>query len=383
MMTQTLAIVHDAYRELQSKKMFWIILCLNLLAVGAFALVGVSGSSITILGKEFQALPTAEFALIQYKGYFSNFVVGFWFTWVATLLALISTAGIFPDFLASGSIDLYLARPIGRLRLFLTKYMAGLLFVGLQVVIFTVLSFLVLGVRAGAWEPGLFLAIPLVLIFFSYLYGLLIFIGTLTRSTIAALLLTLLAWGGIFALDIVDAAIGVHHRSSIIGGAIIDEEIERIDSRIAAMKPDSSMPASAAATQAAPFSSPDRLRSMEAQRERLLARRHEMTISDGALSFQRYIVLAKTPFPKTRETMGYLDKVLFSDKDLQAAIRPIRGASDDSIDLQNPPPRVAKALEELDKLNQARSAWWVIGTSLLFEGVCLVLAAWHFCTRDF
>ena len=43
-----------------------------------------------------------------------------------------------------------------RLRLFLTKYLSGLLFVGLQVTVFSVLCFVVIGFKAGAWEPAIF-----------------------------------------------------------------------------------------------------------------------------------------------------------------------------------------------------------------------------------
>src|SRR5262249_7835734 len=149
--------------------------------------------------------------------------VGFWFTWLASLLALISTAGIFPDFLASGSIDLFLAKPLSRLRLFFTKYMAGLLFVLLQVTLFTILCFFILGFRAGVWEPGLFLAIPLILLFFSYLFCICVLLGTLTRSTIAALMITLLVWFGIWAVDRVDVTIQSQRAMASVQQAEVDD----------------------------------------------------------------------------------------------------------------------------------------------------------------
>ena len=36
-------------------------------------------------------------------------------------------------------------------------------------------------------------------------------------------------------------------------------------------------------------------------------------------------------------------------------------------------------LEEL----RSRSVWWVVGTSLAFEAVVLLIAAWIFCRRDY
>jgi hypothetical protein len=36
-------------------------------------------------------------------------------------------------------------------------------------------------------------------------------------------------------------------------------------------------------------------------------------------------------------------------------------------------------LEEL----RSRSVWWVVGTSLAFEAIVLLIAAWIFCRRDY
>jgi ABC-type transport system involved in multi-copper enzyme maturation permease subunit len=228
MMTQTLAILTDAYRDLQARKMFSTVVILNVLAMALFALLGANDHALTFLWYE----PFGRFlGPVDYKVLYSNIVVGVWFTWVATVLALISTAGIFPDLLTSGSIDLYLAKPISRLRLFFTKYLAGLLFVALQVSIFALMSFLVLGVRGGLWEPGLFVAIPLVLVFFSYLFGICALLGIWTRSTIAALLLTLLAWSGIFAVDFADKQSGRVIAMMSLQHQMQTREIETLDTR--------------------------------------------------------------------------------------------------------------------------------------------------------
>ena len=70
--------------------------------------------------------------------------------------------------------------------IFMGVMAAGLLFVALQVAIFATASYFVIGIRGGSWEPGVFLAIPLVVCFFSYLYAVSVFFGVLTRSTLAA-----------------------------------------------------------------------------------------------------------------------------------------------------------------------------------------------------
>ena len=113
-------------------------------------------------------------------------------SWLASILALISTASIVPDMVTGGSIDILLSKPIGRTRLFLTRYFTGLLFVTVQVAVFTIASIVVVGIRGGSWEPWFLLAIPLVVIFFSYLFCICALVGLLTRSTIVALLVTML-----------------------------------------------------------------------------------------------------------------------------------------------------------------------------------------------
>jgi hypothetical protein len=186
MIRQTIAIFVDAYRELNSKKLFWFVLGLSALFVGGIASVGITDNGFSILWWKFdqplfnaKIIPRAVF----YKFWF--FTVGFkvWLTWAATILALVSTAGMIPEFVGSGAIELSLCKPIGRVRLFLTKYLAGLLFVAMQVSIFSVMAFRGCRVARRRWVPRLFLAIPLVLLMFSYLFSFCALIGFLTRST--------------------------------------------------------------------------------------------------------------------------------------------------------------------------------------------------------
>jgi len=199
--TQTMALLVDAYRELRAKKIFMISLVVSGLIVLALGLVGMTPEGTlsvlwfkTSVPLQFVAEDPAGF----YKTLFMALGLKFWLTWGATILALASTAGVFPDFLEGGAIDLALSKPIGRTRLFLTKYLASMLFVALQVTVFTVLAFVVIGVRGGEWEPAMFLAVPLVTIFYSYLYSVCTLLGVVTRSAMTALILTIALWLLIF-----------------------------------------------------------------------------------------------------------------------------------------------------------------------------------------
>jgi hypothetical protein len=381
MITQTVAILIDAYRDLQARKLFWTVIILNILAMSLFALFGANDHALTFLWYE----PFGRFLKpVDYKILYSNVVVGLWFTWIATILALISTAGIFPDLLTSGSIGLYLAKPISRLRLFFTKYLAGLLFVALQVSIFALMSFVVLGLRGGLWEPGLFLAIPLVLLFFSYLFGICTLLGIWTRSTIAALLLTLLAWGGIFTVDFADKQSGRAIAMMNLQHEMQTREIVALDAQIARAE---SLPASK--------ENDDLVAQSKQRRERTAASRDRMIVPATLYTAQKVLYNVKSFVPKTRETLSLLDRVLFQDKDLQEASKLSDNPAPGNLP-PAPPPRFgpgpgpaggmpsASAITLIQaQLDRQRPVWWIIGTSLLFEAVCLALAAWHFCTRDF
>ena len=162
-MTQTLAIFYEAYRSLNAKKMFWAVLVLSGIVSGSFLFVGINEGGLKVLVWQIDVpflnthvMTPATF----YKRMFVGLGIEYWLSWLAAILALISTAGIFPDLINSGSINLLVSKPIGRLRLFATQYVAGLLFVILQVLLFTAVCFLVIGLRGGVWEPRLFWPCP-------------------------------------------------------------------------------------------------------------------------------------------------------------------------------------------------------------------------------
>lgn len=409
-MRQTLAILLDAYRELNARRLFWFTLVISGLVVVVFAMIGNNDRGLTILTWTIEipvlatsVIPEEEF----HKLLFVNLGIEFWLTWLANILALVSTASIFPDFLAGGAIELTLSKPISRLRLFLTKYAAALLFVALQVGIFTGASFLVIGLRGGGWIPALFLAIPIVVLVFSYLFSICVYLGTLWRSTIAALLLTLLVWGFIFLVSGAEIAL-------LLVKIGFDERVEKQTQRIDALKaaiaqseagaPEATTPPAerptegglAAGLKWALEQTKDQGRSVDAkaaQQQELLGRfekrRGEMAGTRDKIRWWYGLVYgAKSVLPKTAETTGLLERYVIDlgklDQ-LQAAAQPpenqnIRIDSDQPDDPHIDENEMGKRVQQTIL---GRSEWWVVGTSLAFEVIILALAARSFCTRDF
>ncbi|MBL8758913.1 MAG: hypothetical protein JNK35_10835 [Phycisphaerae bacterium] len=434
-MTATWAIVLDAYRELNARKLFWITLVLSVVVVAAMASVGISDKGFTLLWFEFpfpifnaSVLDRADF----YKLVFVGLGFNIWLTWAATILALISTASIVPDFVSSGSIELALSKPVSRSRLFLTKYLTGVLFVGLQVGLFSLLSFLVIGVRGSSWEFGLFWSVPIILVFFSYLYAVSTLVGLLTRSPITALLVTGVVWFVVFGIHFTETVWLL--RSTTINQLAIplhENEIasrkSQLDAARAALERDApSSPASGQATPPAqpslppatsasttppatppvgdetpaPWATMDALLDVQQQRRDVVARldaeiasyeRSLTQIKDELDTQRRYhaIVFAlKTILPKTTETTDLLQRRLFTGDELDR-VRERAEAEGRSrgrnFGTRAGAVRVSDRIieKEIQDTLRSRSAQWVILTSLGFEVAVLGAACIIFARKDF
>lgn len=377
---QTWAIFVDAYRELNSKRLFWIVLVLSGVVVAASAMVGVGANGLTVLGWETPIPMPFDSPATFYKSLFMGLGFQIWLSWLATILALVSTAGMFVDLVSSGSIELVLSKPIGRLRLFATKYLAGLLFVTAQVTVFSLASFLVLGWRGHAWVPGIFWGVPLVVAFFSYLFCVCVLIGIVTRSTVAALLLTLLVWLSIFVMHMGEGIfLGVSEYQAARVEAI-EREITQLETSLA--EPAAEEPPSLAGGVRDQFSRAWREEKLTRRREQLPeAERREQHWS----RIHGLMYAAMTVLPKTTETVGLLERRLLDATEVEE----ITAAGDEQPEFQ------AESGEDEVKVDQAqlkrriakktreRSPWWIVGTSFLFEGAVLGIAAWLFCRRDF
>ena len=252
------------------------------------------------------------------------------------------------------------SRPIGRLRLFATQYAAGLLFVTLQVTVFSLASFLVIGLRGGVWEPGLFIAVPLVVCFFSYLFSVCVLFGLLTRSTLASLLLTLLFWFMVWGLGVTENTL-LLFRTMGEQGVTMEDMQQMQQAPRKAEEPGENEPNAAPGPASQGLASPDGKDTGEGAEEdeapRSLVVAHNVAYG------------VKTVLPKTSETIDLLERSLISMAEL-----PEQPDQDE---------RQARLGREMVETIRSRSVAWVVGTSLGFELVVLCWAALIFCRRDF
>lgn len=397
---QTKALFVDAYRELNARKLFWVTMALSCLVVLGFAAIGVKDSRLTLLWWTLDmpmSGPMAQPATL-YKTMFVEFGIEVWLSWAAMILALVSSASIFPDFLGSGAIELVLSKPLSRTRVFLTKYATGLLFSAIQVGTFSLACFILIGVRGGAWEPRLFLAIPIVTAIFSFLFCVCALWGLLTRSTIASLLLTLLVW---FAVFIVNAADGV----TMFQSTISEVQQERLPVRIAQMEKTAagiietrvketrqkaideatakgeSIDSLPKVEDPIPAPTQGELDAANTRLPGIRARLASIEESAGMWRMWRGIVRGvKFSLPKTQETATLLKRALLSPGDWNQ-----EEEKDEKMNLETflMPNDMREVVKRVEAKQRADPLWWVLGTSFAFEGVILSIAGWLFSRREF
>lgn len=339
-MRAAMTILWDSFRLLQAKKLFWIALGISMLVAIFYASIGFNEQGLTMFfgWKEFenpilrQGQPEAA---AFYVLLFTDLILKFWLAWIAVALALLSTASIFPDFIAEGSIGISLSKPVGRLRLFLLKYLGGLLFVALQVAVFTVIVFLALGWRTGEWNLTVFWAVPVVTFVFSLLYAVAVCIGVWTKSTLFALLGAFVMWG--------IALLGQWTESFFYQAAhLVPESGIQIDYRTGEQ-----------------------------------SQQDQVEKNATAVGLHEKAKMAVTPLPKTRDCTIYLKRLIkMKERDSMLA-----GMSLDMLFTGAlPDPKMAGAMKRND---ERHTFWYVFGTSAVFEAVVLSLAAWMFCRRDY
>jgi hypothetical protein len=388
-MTPFFAILLDAYRELNARKLFWLALIISALVVLLGSAVGVSPAGYTFFGHLFYQTPDVESPRIFYRRIFLEDGIGWWLTDFAVILALVSTASIYPDFLAGGSIDLFLSKPVSRLNLFLMKFVTGLLFVALQVLVFCVASFLVMGIRGGDWEWKIFLAVPIVVLMFSYLFSVSAFLGTWSRSTILTLLLVVPFWAINSLTDKAKQQLAV---TEIVGQQQIpalDRQIDRLQKLLESLPP-TTAPATPAPQPVSPRplfrlqmgQTPQSREVVNAELTEAQGERQAVGRMDDIFGTLLTWLNRCTFFlPQTGQTISLLNRDLISIDDLVGADS--RSEQDNS----NDPMQAFNDSQLRDRLIEGllrqRSASSIVGTSLVFEVSMLATAAWIFCRRDY
>ena len=209
-MREILTILGDSLKLLRARKLFWIVVSISLFVGLIYASIGFNDEGVTMLWFQVATneflVKGSEFSKVFYLLLFTNLIIPHWLGFLAVLLTILTSCSVFPELMKEGSIETIVSKPVSRWKIFLVKYAGMLGFMAVPLTLFCLIVFLALGLRVGVWKFEVFYAVPLLTFVYSILYSFAVFVGVLTRSTLFALLATLLLWGTCFLVHIVEVA---------------------------------------------------------------------------------------------------------------------------------------------------------------------------------
>ncbi|HUR27502.1 MAG TPA: ABC transporter permease [Planctomycetota bacterium] len=108
------------------------------------------------------------------------------------IFAVAATAFFVPQMVEKGAADTVFSKPVARSTLFLSRYFAGILFVAILASVLVGGMFLGFLVNSGYSDTGFLWSVPVVIYKYAVLHALSLLVAVLTRSSIAAILTTLM-----------------------------------------------------------------------------------------------------------------------------------------------------------------------------------------------
>jgi hypothetical protein len=323
-MQQLVALIADTYRSLKCRGLYWVIFWISIVLGVVYASLGCTANGWSIF-----------FGLYEFPSSFLregtewekslllttlNGLMDYWMMTFAVVLALFPTTTIFPDTMKPGAIDFMLSKPISRFKLFVGKYLGAMMFVVVQAALLTGICFVSVFFRLGILYWEIFWCVGLTTLIFSFIYSLNVFVGVVTRSGVAALLWTALFWFIIWLTQKIEFETG--HQF---------------------------------------------FRQMQVQ---VQANQGDLQSITGAVQkTHQFTGTVMNYLPRTRQT-GDLFRRIIEEKAPHSFEEIMLGGKLPPIFNQlRPPPEPP--------------VWKVIGPGLIFQAVLLLLAFWHFATRDF
>jgi len=133
-------------------------------------------------------------------GFETGFSVFLYF--LCTFLAIFATAHLVPRMQEKGTIDLYLSRPVSRVKLLLSRYVAGLILAGSNVIYLMGTIWLIVVWKTGVANPRFLLGGLIIFLVIAVLLAFAFLIGVFTSSTAVSIMTTY----GIFFFGLMLAA---------------------------------------------------------------------------------------------------------------------------------------------------------------------------------
>jgi ABC-type transport system involved in multi-copper enzyme maturation permease subunit len=190
-----LALIRMTLRELAAKATIIILAAIStivLLGLAAAVSTNVTPDGIVLQMFGQQASPPLpeEQVIATLRGMQAGLAGGL-FTGII-LFGIFATAGVIPDALEKGTVDLYLSKPIARWELLLGKYLGAVVAICVNVLYFMIGAWLIFGLKCHLWDLRLVLSTLTITFMFACLYAIVAFLAVLTRNTAVSIILVYL-----------------------------------------------------------------------------------------------------------------------------------------------------------------------------------------------
>lgn len=183
---KTLVLITSTFRELLTKATIYVLAGIStLILLGVLAGIasssGDEGKTILMFGSPIgPPMPVHmvdDFVNQMLAGFAKGMFAG------VVLFGTFATAGIVPDILEKGTVDLYLSKPLARWELLLGKYLGGVCVVLVNILYFLGGMSLIFGFRLGIWDFHFIIASLMLAFVFACLYAGVSFLGVVFKNT--------------------------------------------------------------------------------------------------------------------------------------------------------------------------------------------------------
>lgn len=185
-MKALVANIEDVMREAAARWTLIAYFCLSSIFVLIFAsainldIVDGSLASAKLFGKNVEMSQSISIEKLV-LGFESGFSAVLYF--LCTFLAIFATAHLVPRMQEKGTIDLYLSRPVSRLKLILSRYVAGMILAGSNVLYLIGSIWLIVIWKTHVVHPRFFFAGGVILFVIATLMAFAFLVGVVTSST--------------------------------------------------------------------------------------------------------------------------------------------------------------------------------------------------------
>lgn len=139
-----------------------------------------------LFGKETDA---PEMSIEKFVLGFESGFAGFLYL-LCTFMAIFATAHLVPRMQDKGTVDLYLSRPVSRVRLLLSRYVAGLILAGSNVLYLMGSMWLIMVWKTHVVNPRFFVGGAIIMLVIAVLLAFAFLIGVITSSTAVSIMVT-------------------------------------------------------------------------------------------------------------------------------------------------------------------------------------------------